>query len=63
MKPLRNVTTDFCGDGAFQKCVRFSADGSIIATGGADGHLRVWKVVAMLYLSSYVNIKVWVTFY
>ncbi|XP_052255731.1 prolactin regulatory element-binding protein-like isoform X1 [Dreissena polymorpha] len=41
---LRTVTTDFLKGGGFQKCVQFSPDRSILATGGGDGHLRVWKV-------------------
>ncbi|XP_052776236.1 prolactin regulatory element-binding protein-like [Mya arenaria] len=40
---LRTVKTDFLSDGGFQKCVQFSPDRSIIATGGGDGHLRIWK--------------------
>ncbi|KAJ8411541.1 hypothetical protein AAFF_G00163490 [Aldrovandia affinis] len=30
-----------------QKCVRFSADLSLLLTGGADGHVRVWEYPAM----------------
>ena len=41
---LKSVKTDFFKDGGFQKCVQISPDRSIIATGGGDGHLRVWKV-------------------
>ncbi|KAL5017543.1 hypothetical protein ScPMuIL_007132 [Solemya velum] len=37
------IKTDFCKEGAFQKVVKFSWDHSILATGGADGFLRVWK--------------------
>ena len=41
---LKSVQTDFEKDGGFQKVVRFSADHTLLATGGADGFLRVWKV-------------------
>lgn len=44
VEKLKSVTSDFCKDGGFQKCVQFGPDRSIIATGGGDGHLRVWKV-------------------
>lgn len=44
VEKLKSVRTDFCSDGSFQKCVQFGPDRSILATGGADGHLRVWKV-------------------
>ena len=42
---LKSVQTDFGTDGGFQKVVRFSADHTMVATGGADGFLRVWKVL------------------
>ena len=44
VEKLKSVQSDFCKDGSFQKVVQFSPDHSILATGGADGHLRVWKV-------------------
>ena len=44
VEKIKSVRTDFCDDGSFQKVVRFSPDGSILATGGADGQLRVWRV-------------------
>ncbi|WAR24632.1 PREB-like protein [Mya arenaria] len=50
---LRTVKTDFLSDGGFQKCVQFSPDRSIIATGGGDGHLRIWKVVTISRGSSF----------
>ncbi|XP_025109805.1 prolactin regulatory element-binding protein-like isoform X1 [Pomacea canaliculata] len=40
---IQSVQTDFDKDGGFQKVVRFSLDHSFVATGGADGFLRVWK--------------------
>jgi prolactin regulatory element-binding protein len=45
VEKIKSVRTDFCSDGSFQKCVQIGPDHSIIATGGADGHLRVWKVI------------------
>ncbi|XP_035666428.1 prolactin regulatory element-binding protein-like isoform X1 [Branchiostoma floridae] len=44
VESLACVDTDFHKEEPFQKVVRFSRDGDIIATGGADGHVRVWKV-------------------
>ncbi|CAH1253972.1 PREB [Branchiostoma lanceolatum] len=44
VESLACVDTDFHKEDPFQKVVRFSRDGDIIATGGADGHVRVWKV-------------------
>jgi len=39
--------TDFSNEGGFQKVVRFSGDGSRIATGGADGTVRLWTFPSM----------------
>ena len=51
------LVTDFSEDGGFQKCVRFSADSSLLLTGGADGHVRVWKVSCSLtfYVSPFTT--------
>ncbi|KAM8809221.1 guanine nucleotide-exchange factor SEC12 [Eudromia elegans] len=46
VETLRSVRTDFSAD-ALQKAVRFSADGSLLATGGADGFLRLWEFPSM----------------
>lgn len=43
MESLQRVRTDFSPD-ALQKAVSFSADGALLATGGADGFLRLWEV-------------------
>ncbi|XP_059174065.1 prolactin regulatory element-binding protein-like [Physella acuta] len=37
------VVSDFTNDGGFQKCVRFSPLMTHLVTGGADGHLRLWR--------------------
>ncbi|XP_060608572.1 prolactin regulatory element-binding protein-like [Ruditapes philippinarum] len=50
VEKIKSVRTDFCSDGSFQKCVQIGPDHSIIATGGADGHLRVWKTDGMTKL-------------
>ena len=44
VEKIKSVRTDFCDSGSFQKVVQFGPDHSILATAGADGHLRVWKV-------------------
>jgi len=44
IEPGEEVQTDMATDGGFQKVVRFFHDPSQIATAGADGHFRVWKV-------------------
>lgn len=44
IEELDSFETDFNKDGSFQKTVQFSMDQKFLATGGADGFLRVWKV-------------------
>ena len=39
-----SVVTDFNKEDAYQSCAVFSPDGSLLATAGADGHIRMWKV-------------------
>ncbi|EMP37919.1 Sodium-dependent multivitamin transporter [Chelonia mydas] len=46
VETLCNVQTDFSPE-ALQKAVRVSADHSLLATGGADGFLRVWEFPSM----------------
>ncbi|XP_039566893.1 prolactin regulatory element-binding protein [Passer montanus] len=46
VESLQRVRTDFSPD-ALQKAVRFSADGALLATGGADGFLRLWEFPSM----------------
>ncbi|XP_044867907.1 prolactin regulatory element-binding protein isoform X2 [Mauremys mutica] len=46
VETLCSVQTDFSPD-ALQKAVRVSADHSLLATGGADGFLRVWEFPSM----------------
>ncbi|KAL3870130.1 hypothetical protein ACJMK2_042741 [Sinanodonta woodiana] len=43
IEKIKSVKTDFAKSSSFQKVVQFSPDRSVIATGGADGYLRVWK--------------------
>ncbi|GFN97213.1 prolactin regulatory element-binding protein [Plakobranchus ocellatus] len=43
IEEAKSVTTDFSSDGGFQKCVRFAPKYSSLATGGADGFVRLWK--------------------
>ncbi|GIY63313.1 prolactin regulatory element-binding protein [Caerostris darwini] len=42
IKHLESFQTDFSDD-PFQKQVRFSSLVNLLATGGADGHIRIWK--------------------
>ncbi|XP_065586665.1 prolactin regulatory element-binding protein isoform X2 [Cyrtonyx montezumae] len=46
VESLHRVRTDFSPD-ALQKAVRFSADGTLLVTGGADGFLRLWEFPSM----------------
>uniref|UniRef100_A0A2K6EH59 Prolactin regulatory element-binding protein n=1 Tax=Propithecus coquereli TaxID=379532 RepID=A0A2K6EH59_PROCO len=43
---LQAVQTDF-GPDLLQKVVRFNHDNTLLATGGTDGHVRVWKVPSL----------------
>lgn len=43
VKNLEAVQTDFSAE-PLQKVVCFNHDNTLLATGGTDGHVRVWKV-------------------
>lgn len=43
VKNLEAVQTDFSND-PLQKVVCFNHDNTLLATGGTDGHVGVWKV-------------------
>ncbi|XP_069881320.1 guanine nucleotide-exchange factor SEC12 [Dipodomys merriami] len=43
---LQSVRTDFSPD-PLQKVVCFNHDNTLLATGGTDGHIRVWKVPSL----------------
>lgn len=51
VEEVDNFVTDFNKDGSFQKTVEFSLDQTFLATGGADGFLRVWKVSQYMSLA------------
>lgn len=44
VEAVGEVCSDLSPADPLQKCVRFSADLSLLLTGGADGHVRVWEV-------------------
>ncbi|XP_076414952.1 guanine nucleotide-exchange factor SEC12 isoform X2 [Peromyscus maniculatus bairdii] len=46
VKNLEAVQTDFSTE-PLQKVVRFNHDNTLLATGGTDGHVRVWKVPSL----------------
>nr|XP_003707796.1 PREDICTED: prolactin regulatory element-binding protein [Megachile rotundata] len=43
VKPADSVQTDFSQDEPLQRIVRISLNGKFMATGGTDGHIRLWK--------------------
>ncbi|KAL4657468.1 prolactin regulatory element-binding protein isoform X1 [Arapaima gigas] len=47
VEELGEVCSDLSPTDALQKCVRFSSDLSLLLTGGADGHVRVWEYPAL----------------
>ncbi|XP_061402751.1 prolactin regulatory element-binding protein [Musca vetustissima] len=51
IKAADSVQTDFLGNDPLQRVVRISPNGHIMATGGTDGHLRVWSFPQMLKTS------------
>ncbi|KAK2174544.1 hypothetical protein NP493_791g00016 [Ridgeia piscesae] len=47
MVQSQSVQTDFSEPSGFQKVVRFTTDHSLMVTGGADHHIRVWRYPVM----------------
>ncbi|XP_033334554.1 guanine nucleotide-exchange factor SEC12 [Megalopta genalis] len=43
VKPSDSVQTDFSKEEPLQRIVRISLNGKFMATGGTDGHIRLWK--------------------
>ncbi|KZC15214.1 PREDICTED: prolactin regulatory element-binding protein [Dufourea novaeangliae] len=43
VKPADSVQTDFSEEEPLQRIVRVSLNGKFMATGGTDGHVRLWK--------------------
>ncbi|CAJ0957802.1 unnamed protein product, partial [Mesorhabditis belari] len=49
IREVARLTTDERVENAYQKCVRFdrSRGGQRLATGGSDGHIRIWDIKAL----------------
>jgi prolactin regulatory element-binding protein len=47
IKPADSIQTDFHQSEPYQRVVRISTNGKFMATGGIDGHLRVWHFPRM----------------
>lgn len=45
--PMDSLMTDMSKEEPFQKVVRVSCNGKLMATGGADGCIRLWQFPAM----------------
>lgn len=48
VKSADSIQTDFLESEPLQRVVRISANGSLMATGGTDGYLRIWSFPQML---------------
>ncbi|XP_035229142.1 prolactin regulatory element-binding protein-like isoform X3 [Stegodyphus dumicola] len=46
IQPLESFQTDFSDD-PYQKLVKFSSSAKLLVAGGADGHVRLWKIVTV----------------
>jgi hypothetical protein len=47
LEPIHNLLTDHAENDPYQKCVRFDRSRKAplrMATGGIDGHVRIWNV-------------------
>lgn len=47
VEALKKIETDTKD---VQKTVAFSRDATLLATGGSDGHLRIWKVCGLFVM-------------
>ena len=54
-----SMTTDFNKSDAYQSCAAFTKDGTRLATAGADGHVRVWKVVRSDLFFQEMSLAMW----
>lgn len=50
IKPADSIQTDFTAKEPIQRVVRLSLNSRLMATGGTDGHLRVWNFPQMTLL-------------
>lgn len=51
IKPDSSIQTDFARPEPLQRVVRISLSGKLMASGGLDGHIRVWNFPAMTKLT------------
>uniref|UniRef100_A0A8R1HR34 WD_REPEATS_REGION domain-containing protein n=1 Tax=Caenorhabditis japonica TaxID=281687 RepID=A0A8R1HR34_CAEJA len=54
IKKVGKIRTDQHPNNSYQKCVRFDRNsrGKIFATGGADGHIRIWDAQAIFRMEN-----------
>ncbi|XP_072377149.1 guanine nucleotide-exchange factor SEC12 [Diabrotica undecimpunctata] len=50
VKAIENVQTDFNGSEPLSRVVKINHDGTLLATGGTDGDVRIWKFPSMQLL-------------